>query len=169
MVICPSYVVQLHAAWMYLLQFHEGVLSCMTCTSTQPSILPKWCKRVLKWMKTKGKLFLLDSTDLPSLHVTDYKKLGFIYKKFRWIQIQTSLCAKAVDLIVRYIPTIYSRSLVNCRIKWLCFPLLWVSIEFGTSSNGLVASSICWIIKQRPSLRTQMEFLSTTAVRLMTV
>lgn len=68
-------------------------------------------------MKTKGKLFLLDSTDLPSLHVTDYKKLGFIYKKFRWIQIQTSLCAKAVDLIVRYIPTIYSRSLVNCRIK----------------------------------------------------
>lgn len=68
-------------------------------------------------MKTKGKNVFVDSTDIPSLHVTDYKKLGFIYKKFRWIQIQTSLSAKAMDLIVRFIPTIYSRSLVNCRIK----------------------------------------------------
>lgn len=33
-----------------------------------------------------------------------------------WTQIQTSLSAKAVDLFVQYIPTIY-RSLVNCRIK----------------------------------------------------
>lgn len=75
----------------------------------------------------------LDSTALPSLHVTDYKKLGFIYKKFRWIQIQTGLSPKAVDLIVGYIPTIYSRSLVNCRIKWLfstAVGLYWIWRKF---------------------------------------
>lgn len=89
-------------------------------------------------------------------------KLGGL--KFIW-----SLNCQNCGFTCRVYPSpFYSRSLVNCRIRWLCFPLLWVSIEFGTSSNGLVASSLCWIIKQRPSLGTQMELLSTTTERLMT-
>ena len=70
-----------------------------------------------------------------------------------------------MDLIVRYIPVLFIVEVQLIVELNDCFPLLWVSIEFGTSSDGLVASSLCWIIKQRTLPRNT----NGDTVRLMTV